>query len=168
MIRTGALPWALLALLALGPAGGARAGDMSPAQRRAAQDVRQLLFGQALVREARRFLGTPYAWGGDTPAGGFDCSGFTQYVYGRLGVKLPRRAFDQFQRGQEIEKPALQPGDLVFFLSPSPQASLHVGIYEGGGLFLHAPGRGRRIGEARLDDPFFSARYMGARRWLAP
>ncbi|MGH7441240.1 MAG: C40 family peptidase, partial [bacterium] len=112
--------------------------------------------------EARRELGQPYVWGGDSPAQGFDCSGFTSYVFRRLGVPLARTAVQQFQQGVDVERSALLPGDLVFFTGQG--APLHVGIYEGGGTFLNAPGTGKKIRSARLDSPYFARRFIGARR----
>jgi cell wall-associated NlpC family hydrolase len=136
---------------------------------RAKEGLKSLLLGKALVREARKQLGKPYVWGGADPQVGFDCAGFTRYVYGVCGLKLPQRAVDQFLQGQAVERQALQPGDLVFFASSSPQASLHVGLYEGAGVFIHAPRSGGRIQRSRLEQKYFAIRYMGARRpALAP
>ena len=86
---------------------------------------------------ARQYLGTPYRWGGTSPSG-FDCSGFTSYVYRQLGVSLPRTSYSQSKAGTRISASDLQPGDLVY--GPG-----HVGIYVGGGSFIHAPQPGQSV-----------------------
>ena len=92
--------------------------------------------GNAIVDYAYQFLGTPYLWGGTTPSG-FDCSGFTQYVFkNAAGVSLPRTTYDQINVGVPVAYEDLQPGDLVF-----PHTG-HVGIYVGGGQMIHAPSTG--------------------------
>ena len=92
--------------------------------------------GNAIVDYAYKFLGTPYVWGGTTPSG-FDCSGFTQYVFrNAAGVSLPRTTYDQINVGVPVAYEDLQPGDLVF-----PHTG-HVGIYVGGGQMIHAPSTG--------------------------
>jgi cell wall-associated NlpC family hydrolase len=91
----------------------------------------------AVVNYATNFLGTPYVWGGTSPSG-FDCSGFTQYVYRHFGVNLPRVASDQQQVGYNVSISDLRPGDLVFVGYPAH----HVGIYVGNGYMIHAPQTG--------------------------
>jgi peptidoglycan DL-endopeptidase CwlO len=90
-----------------------------------------------LVVYAAKFLGVRYVWGGTTPSG-FDCSGFTKYVYAHFGIKLNRVSRDQARQGTRISKANLRPGDLVFFGSPIH----HVGIYVGNNSFIHAPRTG--------------------------
>src|SRR3954447_4199178 len=85
---------------------------------------------------ARRYLGVPYVWGGESPSG-FDCSGLVQYVYSRIGVALPRVTYQQWSAGPHVARSGLRTGDLVFFYGRS-----HVGIYLGGGRFIHAPHTG--------------------------
>jgi peptidoglycan DL-endopeptidase CwlO len=91
----------------------------------------------ALVVYAANFLGTKYVWGGTTPRG-FDCSGFTKYVFAHFGINLNRVSGDQAKQGTYVTKANLQPGDLVFFGSPIH----HVGIYVGNNSFIHAPRTG--------------------------
>jgi cell wall-associated NlpC family hydrolase len=93
--------------------------------------------GEAIVAYASNYLGVPYVWGGNTPSG-FDCSGFTKYVYGHFGITLNRRASQQANQGVPVSRDQLQPGDLVFFGNPI----YHVGIYVGNGCFIHAPQTG--------------------------
>lgn len=93
--------------------------------------------GEAIVDYATDYLGVPYVWGGNTPAG-FDCSGFTKYVFAHFGISLNRRASEQLQQGVPVSTSNLQPGDLVFFGDPV----YHVGIYVGNGCFIHAPETG--------------------------
>jgi hypothetical protein len=131
--------------------------------KRADEGVWQAVFGVAAVNEARKQVGKPYAWGEKSGQRGFDCSGYSAFVFASLGVELPPDALGQFQKGISIEKAGLIPGDLVFFLGQ--QSPLHVGIFVGEGRFLHAPSTGKLIGEASLDEPYFSQRYVGARRY---
>ena len=114
------------------------------------------LGGQA-VAIAEQYLGVPYVWGGSTPAG-FDCSGFTMYVYGQLGVSLPHNAAAQYGMGTPVPRDALEPGDLVFF-----DGLGHVGIYVGGGAFIHAPHTGDVVKISSLSG-WYSTEYVGARR----
>lgn len=109
---------------------------------------------------AESFLGTPYAWGGTSP-GGFDCSGYVQYVYAHFGVKLYRVSENQYQEGQSVQAGDLQPGDLVFFSTYAPGAS-HVGIYVGNRMMIDSSNNG--VAYDSLDNPYWAARYLGARR----
>lgn len=113
-----------------------------------------------IVRNAQSLQGVPYVFGGTTTKG-FDCSGFTQYVYKGSGISLPRTSYSQFGAGTAVQKDQLQPGDLVFFTTYSKGAS-HVGIYIGGGSFVHASNSG--VKTTSLSDSYYSSRYVGARR----
>ena len=114
-----------------------------------------------LLNIAMRFGGVPYVWGGETPAG-FDCSGFVQYVFRQIGVNLPRTADVQYELGRKVLQSELQPGDLVFFETYEPGAS-HDGIYVGDGKFI-AANSGTGVAVVSLGDPYWSSRYLGARR----
>ncbi|MEG1857270.1 MAG: SH3 domain-containing C40 family peptidase [Pseudoflavonifractor sp.] len=93
--------------------------------------------GQQIVDYAQQFMGCPYVWGGNGP-NRFDCSGFTKYVYAHFGYTLNRTATDQLSNGVKVSKSELQPGDLVFFKYNTSKPVSHVGIYIGGGKFIHA------------------------------
>lgn len=116
----------------------------------------------SLTRSAMRFIGTPYVFGGTSPSG-FDCSGYTQHVFAMLGIALPRLADAQYYAGHRIVG-GMTTGDLVFFQTYEPGPS-HVGIYVGGGKFIHSSSHGVMI--SRLDNSYWRARYIGAKRVVA-
>lgn len=119
--------------------------------------------GEAIVAKAKEYLGVPYVWGGSSPSG-FDCSGFTQYVMRACGYSIYRTATDQLENGYAVSYSDLQPGDLVFFertYNTDAPAS-HVGIYVGGGEFIHAGGSYVKI--SSLSSDYYASRYVGARR----
>jgi peptidoglycan DL-endopeptidase CwlO len=122
----------------------------------------------AAAAAAKRYLGVPYLWGGTTPAG-FDCSGFVQYCYAQIGIAIPRTSRVQFTFGQFIppsRTDLLEPGDLVFFAyGGDPGQVHHVGMYVGGGVFIHAPGTGDHVKYSSLTDRISTRRdYVGAVR----
>ena len=110
-----------------------------------------------VVGIAMRYLGVPYVWGGASPSG-FDCSGFTMYVYAQVGVSLPHNAAAQYGYGSPVSRGDLQPGDLVFF-----DGLGHVGLYIGGGNFIHAPHTGDVVKISSLSG-WYAATFVGARR----
>jgi hypothetical protein len=119
-----------------------------------------------IVGTARRFIGTPYRWGGTSRDKGFDCSGLTMVVYQLNGLKLPRSSRQQYRAGIPIGRDELMQGDLVFFATAGGSRISHVGIYVGKGRFIHAPGRGKRIRTSLLTRRYYKTRYMGARTYL--
>jgi len=121
---------------------------------------------EAIVTTARRYVGVPYRWGGESLRTGFDCSGLTMVVYRINGLDLPRSSRQQWQVGISINRRQLRKGDLVFFATRGGSRVSHVGIYAGGDKFLHAPGKGRKIQTASLSSKYYSARYVGARSYL--
>jgi cell wall-associated NlpC family hydrolase len=116
-----------------------------------------------VVRTAIAYRGTPYHYGG-TGRGGFDCSGFTSYIYRKKGVALPHNAAAQYSRGAKVSKSELKPGDLVFFHCGRRGIS-HVGIFVGNGKFVHASSP--HSGGVRVDSlnsGYYKSTYRGARR----
>ncbi|MCM3146107.1 C40 family peptidase [Brevibacillus sp. MER 51] len=110
--------------------------------------------------------GTPYKSSGSSKKG-FDCSGFTRYVFDALGVDLPHNSASQYELGTEVARKDLQPGDLVFFNTNGRSIS-HVGIYIGDGTFVHSES-GRGVVNTKLSDPYYwSKRYVGAKRLSVP
>jgi cell wall-associated NlpC family hydrolase len=110
------------------------------------------------VGVAMQYLGTSYVWGGSSP-GGFDCSGLVMYAFAQVGVYLPHNAAAQYNYGTPVSRDELEPGDLVFF-----DGLGHVGIYIGGGQFVHAPHTGDVVKISSLNDGWYSSTYVGARR----
>ena len=116
----------------------------------------------ALVGTALALRGSPYRDGGSDPAG-FDCSGFTQYVFAQHGVQLPRETRDQFRFGRSVRPKELAPGDLVFFATTASGAT-HVAIAIGGDEFVHAPASSGVVRVERLSSSYWAPKYLGARR----
>ena len=109
-------------------------------------------------------VGTPYVRGGESPQRGFDCSGLVVYVYrSALGIELPRRVAEQKSVGKPVRLRELQPGDLVFYNTRRRPFS-HVGIYVGGGRFVHAPRPGARVRVEEIGKRYWRSRFNGARR----
>ena len=116
-----------------------------------------------IVEYAMTFIGTRYVYGGASPSTGFDCSGFTQYVFKNFGYSLNRSSAAQIKNVTSISKDELRPGDLVFF-SRAGYAVGHVGIYVGDNSFIHAPSTGDYVKISSLDEAYYLTRYVGARR----
>jgi cell wall-associated NlpC family hydrolase len=124
-----------------------------------APSARRLPAGARAVRFARRLLGIPYRYGGSSPGSGFDCSGLVSFVFSHVGIRVPRTSYEQFHVGRGVARQALKPGDLVFFDGVG-----HVGIYVGGGRFIHAPRTGERVSIASMRSSWYRSRFVGARR----
>jgi cell wall-associated NlpC family hydrolase len=110
-----------------------------------------------VVGIAMRYLGTQYVYGGSSPSG-FDCSGFTMYVFAQIGVSLPHYTVAQYSLGSPVSRSQLEAGDLVFF-----DGLGHVGIYIGGGQFIHSPHTGDVVKISSISG-WYAATYVGARR----
>ena len=119
--------------------------------------------GSSIVATARKYLGYKYVYGGSSPSTGFDCSGFTSYVFKQHGISLNRTAAGQYSNGVAVSRSNLQPGDLVMF---GKSRINHVAIYIGGGQIIHAstPSTGVRIDS--LSTGYYNNNYVGARRIL--
>lgn len=156
---------ATLALMAGCSSAPPRAAEPPPVavEPRAALPADGALASSQIVSEARSLLGAPYRLGGADPSG-LDCSGLVSHVFARAGVATPRTALAQQEAAIRIEWDELIPGDLVFFRLPDP----HVGIYLGGGQFIHAPGSGRTVTIANLEEPYFLLSFAGGGRFLQP
>ena len=148
----------LLGLAACSSGGSPHARHVPPPDSVAANDVLMRAIG---------LVGTPYRYGGNSPEGGFDCSGLVQFVFrDSAGVHLPRSTRELVAiDAPEVDRDDLQPGDLVFF-HPGGGGASHIGIYVGEGRFVHAPSTGGTVRLDLLDDRYWRAAYAGSRRVL--
>ncbi len=123
----------------------------------------------SLLNKAKEYLGVPYRFGGVSPKG-FDCSGFVRFVFRGFGVELNRSSRSQATQGEKVQPGEIQPGDLLFFRFGGNRIG-HVGIYLGGGEFIHAGSRGdprtRGVRIARLDSSFYAQRLAAVRRLMS-
>lgn len=121
--------------------------------------------GEAIVQEAKRFLGLPYLWGG-TSAFGYDCSGFAYSMHQANGITIPRDASNQARAGKQIEPADLLPGDLVFFAFEEGKGRVHhVGIYIGDGEMIHAPNTGKVIEIIPIKGSKYEVEHCISRRY---
>jgi cell wall-associated NlpC family hydrolase len=121
---------------------------------------------QRVIATATQLAGTPYRFGGTTPAG-FDCTGYLMYVFRTAaGLALPRTSMEQIQAGEPIAPSQLRPADLVYFRIDRKK-DLHLGLYLGEGRFIHAPSSGGVVNVQSLETEYWRTRFLGARRVLA-
>lgn len=120
-------------------------------------------YAQRALDAALSAVGTPYRWGGESP-GGYDCSGLVYWAYGQFGFQLPRVAEDQARAGLPVSRADLRPGDAVFFADSSGYIH-HMGLYVGGGRFVHAPQTGDVVKVQSLTSGYYARQYAGARRF---
>ena len=118
--------------------------------------------GEKAARFAVDAVGTPYRWGGESPAGGFDCSGLVRWAYSRVGVDLPHNSYALYDEGRRVAVSHLEPGDVLFF-----DGLGHVGLYVGDGKMVHAPHTGRDVEVVSLGGTGYGARLVGVRRVVA-
>jgi cell wall-associated NlpC family hydrolase len=111
------------------------------------------------VDYALEAVGTPYRWGGESPAYGFDCSGLVRWAYGRVGIDLPHSSYALYGEGRRVGEGRMEPGDILFF-----EGLGHVGLYLGRGRMVHAPQTGRNVEIVRIGSTGYGARLVGARR----
>ncbi|MBU2754756.1 C40 family peptidase [Acidithiobacillus sp. CV18-2] len=176
MLASQAYYWASHPLEALQQEGDFAAGDNARSELRndvalAAQDATaeavpdngSWLSPHGLVSAALRFIGAPYVWGGTSPRTGFDCSGFVKYIFAKFDIFVPRTSYAQAAALPAIPRRDLKPGDLVFF-NTMHRAFSHVGIYIGKGKFVSAQTPATGVQVASLSDPYWAARFDGARR----
>lgn len=122
--------------------------------------------GSQILSKAQQYLGTPYVYGGASPAG-FDCSGFVYYVLKTLGYSPNRTPADQYVHGTFVAKADLKVGDIVFFANTAGSGISHVGIYSGNGQFIHSPNSRSVVSYADLTSGYWAEHYYGARRVVA-
>lgn len=159
---------ALLSLCVLLAACGSRSPTPQPVYSPPASGQFQGGAEDVLFR-ALGLVGTPYRYGGNTPEGGFDCSGLIGYVYRDVaGIKLPRSTRElSSMRAPAVRRNALQSGDLVFFATNGGRGVSHAGIYVGDGRFVHAPSSGGTVRLDSLDNSYWQRTYLDAKRVLA-
>jgi peptidoglycan DL-endopeptidase CwlO len=115
--------------------------------------------GQRAATLAVRMVGTPYRWGGESPDGGFDCSGLIRWSYGAVGVDVPHNSVALYGVGADVSDEKLETGDVLFFTGLG-----HVGLYLGGGRMVHAPYSGKHVEIVNLATSNYGSRLIGARR----
>jgi len=155
-MRTVLLSSMLLAVLA----GCSTAPYRSPASTGSTRPTAEL--GDQAASSALKMIGKPYRYGGSSPSG-FDCSGLVMYSYRQAGLALPHNTDKQRVAARPIRVAELRPGDLLFFNQEGKKYG-HVGIYVGGGKFVHAPSSGKSVRSDRLDSPYWRKHLSEARR----
>lgn len=120
--------------------------------------------GEEIVSLAKQYLGYRYVYGGNSPSRGFDCSGFTKYIFSQFGYSLSHSATAQSKVGSYVSKAALELGDLVIFNDDANREIGHVGIYIGGNDFIHASNPSDGVKITSLSNSYYQARYVTARR----
>jgi hypothetical protein len=121
--------------------------------------------GEDIVETLRSALGVQYSWGGTSPSSGFDCSGLVYWAFGKAGIELPRTTYNQINVGASVPPNKLRPGDLVFFDTDRKRSGPdHVGVYIGGGKFIHAARTGQPVKISSLAEGYYMDRWMGGRR----
>jgi peptidoglycan DL-endopeptidase CwlO len=163
------------ALFAVGMSVGARVSDSANAARkpRKRKDKKEgrtkgatSASGNEVVRVAQKYKGSRYVWGGASPKG-FDCSGFTWYVYQQAtGMDITRGVDEQWRLGRSVRKGEWQAGDIVFFKNTFERGLSHCGIYVSGTEFIHAENEQTGVVISTLDSDYYSDHYAGARRLL--
>ncbi len=120
--------------------------------------------GEAIARTALEYVGYPYRWGGRSPDGGFDCSGFTMFVYSTVGLELPRDLGGQLESGRWIEQDELIPGDLLIFANTYRRGVSHSAVYLGDSQFVHANDESTGVVVSTFANPYWTTRFYGASR----
>lgn len=161
---------ALIALALLLAACSSRAPSPQPVHTPPIASPSYLGGAEDVLFRALGLVGTPYRYGGNTPEGGFDCSGLIGYVYrDAAGISLPRSTRElSAMRTPAVRRDALQSGDLVFFATNGGRAVSHAGIYVGDGRFVHAPSTGGTVRLDSLDNLYWQRVYLDAKRVITP
>ena len=120
--------------------------------------------GEQIVEEAKQYLGYDYVSAGKNPSTGFDCSGFTSYIYGQFGIGLGGSSGSQANVGTEVDEEDMEPGDLLVYLGSDKSGVGHVGIYEGDGMFIHAANPSRGVVEDSINNSYYAQRLVSVRR----
>jgi cell wall-associated NlpC family hydrolase len=163
--RSTACLFLCLAALIAGCSGSSHPDTRSIAGKKASSSETRITGGRkTVVQESKRWLGTPYCYGGEEGEC-FDCSGFVSRVYLKIGLKLPRSARDMYGVGESLSITALRPADLVFFRNTAGKGITHVGIYVGGRQFIHASSS-RGVIITSLDDEYYRRHFAGARKMI--
>jgi peptidoglycan DL-endopeptidase CwlO len=155
----GALTLTLIAM----SSGVASAAPATPAL--AVVPVEPAPGGADVADLAAHYVGSPYRWGGASPAG-FDCTGFVMWVFSQFGVSLPHNEAGQLGAGQHVGADDLQPGDVLVFANTYRRGLSHVGIYLGGGQFVHAVDERHGVLVSHLWDAYWASRFVAASRAL--
>jgi peptidoglycan DL-endopeptidase CwlO len=149
------------------PSATTTSGRPNPTRRRIPDSPPPSTAAARVLRTADAYVGTRYVWGGNTPSQGFDCSGFTKYVFAKYGIALPRTAREQVRTGWNVgaDFRGLRPGDLMFFAEPGESIS-HVAIYVGDGQIIHSASSVGGVGYTDLNTggDWFRAYFVAARR----
>ncbi|OGA64808.1 MAG: hypothetical protein A3G81_31725 [Betaproteobacteria bacterium RIFCSPLOWO2_12_FULL_65_14] len=116
------------------------------------------------AEQAAKMVGRPYRYGGASPAAGFDCSGLIYFSFRQVGIRLPRSTDDQLRASAPVSRSELRHGDLLFFDQEGKKNS-HVGIYLGGGKFVHAPSSGKHVRTDHLESPYWRRHLSETRRF---
>ena len=145
------------------------AGRRTPTERRIPESPPPSATASRVLNTAESYIGVKYVWGGNTPREGFDCSGFTKYIFAKYGVSLPRTSREQAHSGRAVavDFHALRPGDLMFFAEPGGAIS-HVAVYAGDGRIIHSSSSVGGVGYTDLNSggDWFIAYFVAARRVL--
>ena len=137
----------------------------APVHHSASRHTPASAYSADLLAIAQRQIGVPYRYGGYTPRQGFDCSGLMHFVHARAGIQIPRATREQYRRSRPVALAAIRPGDLLFFRMNGDKPN-HVGLYTGGGRFIHAPSSGKTVSESSLQNDYWHYRLIAAGRFI--
>lgn len=122
------------------------------------------VMGSDIVNYLKKFIGTPYEWGGNDLSKGVDCSGLVQQGFAKFGINLPRTTYSMWAQGEAVSMKGLRIGDIVFFDTSSAPGPDHVGVYMGGGKMIESPSPGGKVKITDITQPYYADKFMGGRR----